>query len=42
MPKTTDEGKERADGQVSPSTLIQVWSSVLAVASILQSVNESA
>lgn len=40
MPKTTDEGKERVDGQVSPSTLNQVWSSVSTVASIPQSVNE--
>lgn len=40
MPKTTDEGKERVDGQVSPSTINQVWSSVSTVASIPQSVNE--
>lgn len=40
MPKTTDEGKERVDGQVSPSTLNQAWSSVSTVASIPQSVNE--
>lgn len=42
MPKTTDEGKEMVDGQVSPSTLNQVWSSVSTVASIPSSVNESA
>lgn len=42
MPKTTDEGKERVDGQASPSTLNQVWSSVSTVASIPPSVNESA
>lgn len=35
-----DMGKERVDGAERPSTLIQVWSSVLAVASIPQSVNE--
>lgn len=40
--KTNDEGKERVDGQVSPSTLNQVWSSVSTVASIPPSVNESA
>lgn len=37
-----DMGKERVDGAERPSTLIQVWSSVLAVASIPHSVNESA
>lgn len=42
MPKTTDEGKERVDGQAIPSTLNQVWSSVSTVASIPPSVNESA
>lgn len=42
MSKTTDEGKEMVDGQVSPSTLNQVWSSVSTVASIPSSVNESA
>ena len=42
MPKTTDEGKERVDGQANPSTLNQVWSSVSTVASIPPSVNESA
>ena len=42
MPKTTDEGKERVDGQASPSTLNQVRSSVSTVASIPLSVNESA
>ena len=45
IPKSTflaDLGKERVDEQVCPSTLIQVWSSVLAVASIPQPVNESA
>lgn len=42
MPKTTDEGKERVDEQVSPSTLNQVWSCRLTVASIPLSVNESA
>ena len=42
MPKTTDEGKERVDGQASLSTLNQVWSSVSTVASIPLSVNESA
>ncbi len=42
MPKTTDEGKERADGRVRPSALNQVWSSVSAGASIPQPVNESA
>ena len=40
--ETTDEGKERVDGQASPSTLNQVWSSVSTVASIPPSVNESA
>ena len=35
-----DLGKERVDGAERPSTLNQVWSSVLAVASTPQSVNE--
>ena len=35
-------GKERVDGAERPSTLNQVWSIRLAVASIPQSVNESA
>jgi hypothetical protein len=37
-----DTGKERVDGAERPSTLNQVWSIRLAVASIPQSVNESA
>ena len=42
MPKTTDEGKERVDGAERPSTLNQVWSIQLPIASIPPSVNESA
>ena len=35
-----DTGKERVDGAERPSTLVQVWSIRLTVASIPQSVNE--
>lgn len=40
--KTGDQGKERVDGKVCPSTLNQVRSPFFAVASIPPSVNESA
>ena len=39
---TRDIGKERVDGAERPSTLLQVWSIQLPVASIPLSVNESA